>query len=80
MTEQPDNLPVYDASGHLICWRPNFDKPGVAERVARECFAAELDANPPRSSLGLRLQYARMARFEREMAERYPKQVPHGQV
>lgn len=57
-----DCIANLDAHGFLRSFRPDYSKPGVRERVARESFEAEVAANPPRGSLGYRLLALRMQR------------------
>lgn len=68
----PDVIWTYDEAGNRLYGRPNFDKPGVAERVERDAFEAELAANPPRSSIGLLLTFVKTRRFNADQRERYP--------
>ena len=46
-----------------------------AEAVERSAFDAELEAEPPTSSIGMMLQTSRIVRFEKEMAAKYHRQV-----
>lgn len=70
-TQAPDWLPVYATNGEIKCYRPNYDKPGVAECVARDVEAAYVEAHPATSSIGLHLQAARTTRFEARMAREF---------
>jgi hypothetical protein len=64
-TPLPDTIWTYGESGNRLYGVPNYAKPGVAERVARECFEAECAADPPRDSLGRRIRIQEIIRFER---------------
>lgn len=70
--EMPDTIWTYDKNGNRLHGRPNYAKPGVAERVAREVFETECEANPPRSSLDLLLRLREINAFEERMAKREP--------
>lgn len=63
----PDKIANLDANGILICFVPDYSKPGVFERVARDCFEDELLANPPTSSIGLRLAAEARKRMEEKL-------------
>lgn len=39
--ELPDYLPNFDSYGRLTTWRPNYDKPGMKERVRQQAEAVE---------------------------------------
>lgn len=65
--ELPDTIWTYDAQGNRLYGRPNYDKPGVYERVQREAFEAECAARPPRSSVDQIIRFGQIARFEARM-------------
>lgn len=60
----PDNVPSYNKDGKLVCYRPNWDKPGMSERVRREAFEDHWAANPPRGSTELRVYMREALRLE----------------
>lgn len=60
--ELPDVIPCYDRHGTLICWRPNFAKPGVTEAVERQVTECEVAANPPRNVIQTMLLIERLKR------------------
>lgn len=70
--EMPDTIWIYDTNGKRLYGRPNYDKPGVFERVARDAFEAECAANPPRSSLGSLLRMQEINRFEDHLKKGTP--------
>lgn len=43
-SDMPDTIWTYDVNGNPLYGVPNFAKPGVAERVAREALAGEINA------------------------------------
>lgn len=66
----PDMIPSDTETGRKLgVMVPNYAKPGVAEKVARDTFEAECAANPPRSSLGLLLRLHEINRFEKSLTK-----------
>jgi hypothetical protein len=63
----PDTLWAWKvvAGERMMLGVPNYDKPGVAERVSREVDEAEWAANPPRSTVDF-LIMANADRMRRE--------------
>lgn len=64
----PDIIWTYDAKGRRLYGRPNYDKPGMVERVAREAFEAECAANPAGGSLSGLLRAEQNRRFKERLA------------
>lgn len=68
--EAPDWVPATGFAGTIGCMVPNYDKPGVRDRVDRDCLAAEFAARPATDHLGLSLQMLRAVRLEEEIERR----------
>lgn len=62
-----DAMPDYVPSATGKSMIPNYDKPGVAEAVARRAFDDQQDANPPRSSIDLLMFMIDRVRFEKSI-------------
>ena len=67
-----DYVPVYDQDGQLICWRPDYDKLGVAEKVEREAFEAECNARPATGSVSVLIRLGEIDRFEERLKHQCP--------
>lgn len=64
----PDMIPSPTELGRKLgIMVPNYAKPGMAEKVARQAFETECAANPPRSSVELLQRLHEINRFEERM-------------
>lgn len=61
--EQPDTIWTTDATGKRLYGRPNYDKPGVFERVQQDAFEAEMAARPAGGGLSLLIRMKRLNDF-----------------